>query len=126
MEQNLKKRCEWSSDNDLMREYHDTEWGTPQHDDKILFEYLLLDSFQAGLSWATILNKRENFRKAFDNFDYKKIAKYNDKKIKTLLQDAGIIRHEGKIRATIKNAQVFLEIQKEHDSFDKYIWGFVN
>jgi len=109
-----------------MRKYHDEEWGVPVHDDRKLFEFLLLDSFQAGLSWSTILNKRENFRKAFDNFDAKKIAKYDDAKKKRLMKDAGIIRNRLKIESAIDNAKGFLEIQKEFGSFDKYIWQFVN
>ena len=109
-----------------MIKYHDEEWGVPLHDDKKLFEFLVLDAFQAGLSWSTILNKRENFRKAFDGFDYKKIAKYSDKDFERLIMDAGIIRNRLKILATIENAKQFMEIQKEFGSFDKYIWGFVN
>lgn len=121
-----KNRCAWPGNNELMIEYHDKEWGTPQHDDKILFEYILLDSFQAGLSWQIILNKRENFRKAFDSFNPKKISKYSKDKINKLLNDEGIIRNKLKIESTIKNSQLFLEIQKEYGSFDKYIWKFVN
>ena len=109
-----------------MIKYHDEEWGVPLHDDKKLFEFFVLDAFQAGLSWSTILNKRENFRKAFDGFDYKKIAKYSDKDFERLIMDAGIIRNRLKILATIENAKQFMEIQKEFGSFDKYIWGFVN
>jgi len=105
--------------------YHDTEWGVPVHDDSLLFEYLVLDAFQAGLSWSTILNKRENFAKAFDHFDAKKIAEYSDKKIAVLLKDAGIIRNQSKIVSTISNAKLFLEVQKEFGSFDKFIWQFV-
>lgn len=120
-------RCEWPDKNDdLMIEYHDIEWGTPQHDDKVLFEYLLLDSFQAGLSWRTILHKRKNFAKAFDNFDYKKIAKYDENKKKQLLENPGIIRNKLKINAAVTNAQKFIEIQNEFGSFDKYVWQFVN
>lgn len=120
------KRCAWPGANELMIKYHDEEWGVPVHDDAKLFEFIVLDSFQAGLSWSTILNKRENFRKAFDNFDYKKIAKYDENKINELLHDAGIIRNKLKIKATITNAQNFIIIQKEFGSFDKYIWQFVN
>ena len=109
-----------------MIKYHDEEWGVPVHDDKKLFEFLLLDAFQAGLSWSTILNKRENFRKAFHNFDYKKIAKYTDEDQARLLENAGIIRNRLKIKSTILNAQIFQEIQKEFSSFSKYIWQFVN
>ena len=109
-----------------MIQYHDTEWGVPQHNDTILFEYLLLDSFQAGLSWSTILNKRENFRKAFDNFNAAKIAKYNAKNISQLMRNAGIIRNQLKVLSAIDNAKAFLEVQKEFGSFDKYIWEFVD
>jgi len=117
-------RCPWSLSSELMIEYHDSEWGTPVHDDRLLFEYIVLDTFQAGLSWSTILNKRENFRKAFDNFDYKKIARYNEKKIQKLLTDAGIIRNKLKIYGTVNNAKRFQEVQKEFGTFDKYIWQF--
>lgn len=122
----IVKRCSWTSDNKLMIEYHDTEWGVPVHDDKKLFEYLVLDAFQAGLSWDTILKKRENFCSAFDGFDVRKIAKYEDKETKKLLNDAGIVRNRLKIAATIINAQEFLEVQKEFGTFDKYIWQFVS
>ena len=124
-----KDRCEWPGKEEkdrLMIEYHDNEWGTPIHDDKRLFEYLLLDTFQAGLSWRTILNKRENFRKAFDNFDPVKIAKYTEKDVKRLMNDAGIIRNKLKILGAIVNAKKFLEMQKEFGSFDRYIWQFTN
>lgn len=104
--------------------YHDTEWGAPCHDDKVLFEYILLDSFQAGLSWAIILNKRENFRKAFDNFNPQKIAEYDARKMAKLLLDRGIVRNRLKIRAASQNAKVFLAIQKEFGTFDRYLWGF--
>ncbi len=119
-------RCPWPGDDPLMRAYHDSEWGTPLHDDQKLFEFLVLDAFQAGLSWSTILKKRENFRRAFDNFDYRKIAWYDDKKVAVLLADSGIIRNRLKIAATITNAKAFLAIQKEFGSFDKYIWQFVD
>lgn len=119
-------RCPWPGADELMQQYHDHEWGTPQHDDQKLFEAVILDAFQAGLSWKTVLHKRENFRKAFDNFDAKKIAKYNEKKIEALLNDAGIIRNKLKVRAAVINAQKFLEVQKEFGSFDKYIWQFTN
>lgn len=109
-----------------MIHYHDNEWGVPAHDDKRLFEYLVLDAFQAGLSWSTVINKRKNFEKAFDNFNVQKIAKYTQKDKARLLQDAGIIRNRQKIDASIVNAQKFIEIQKEFGSFDKYIWQFVN
>lgn len=121
----MKNRCSWADTNDLMKEYHDTEWGTPQYDDAILFEYILLDSFQAGLSWDIILKKRNNFRKAFDGFDYKKIAKYDAKKSSVLLKNAGIVRNKLKIKATIRNAQIFMDIQKEFGSFSEYLWGFM-
>ena len=120
-----KNRCDWAK-KPLDIEYHDREWGIPVHDDRKLFEYLLLDGFQAGLSWSTILSKRENFRKAFDAFDYRKIAGYNSKKIETLLQDQGIIRNKLKIKAAISNAQAFLKVQEEFDSFDRYIWSFTD
>lgn len=120
-----KKRCGWSTGNKLMQKYHDTEWGQPVHSDKKLFEFLILEGAQAGLSWQTILNKRQNYRKAFDNFDYQKIAKYNQVKVKKLLNNSGIIRNRLKIQTTIINAEKFLEIKKEFGSFDKYIWGFV-
>lgn len=121
-----KTRCSWPGTNELMVKYHDTEWGVPCHDDRKLFEYVVLDTFQAGLSWAIVLNKREGFRKAFDNFDPKKIATYNETKIESLLQDTGIIRNKLKVRGTVTNAKAFLEIQKEFGSFDTYIWSFVN
>lgn len=119
-------RCRWSDSNDLMRKYHDEEWGVPLHDDKKLLEFMLLDAFQAGLSWQTIINKRENFRKAFDDFNAEKIALYNDEKKNALMQDAGIIRNKAKINATVTNAQHFLRLQKQYGSFDKYIWQFTN
>ncbi len=119
-----KIRCGWCEKDDLYRDYHDNEWGNPIYDDDKLFEFLVLETFQAGLSWYTILAKRENFRKAFDYFDYKKIAKYNEKKIEVLMQDAGIIRNGLKIKATISNALAFMKVQQEFGSFSKYIWGF--
>ncbi len=122
----MKTRCFWVSDDPLYIEYHDNEWGVPVYDDDRLFEFLILETFQAGLSWITILKKRENFRKAFDNFDYKKIAAYPESKYESLLQDAGIIRNKLKIRATISNAQAFMKVQEEFGSFSKYIWGFTN
>ncbi|MEG0851670.1 MAG: DNA-3-methyladenine glycosylase I [Flavobacterium sp.] len=121
-----KIRCNWVSNDELYIKYHDKEWGKPVYDDKVLFEFLVLESFQAGLSWITILKKRENFRKAFDNFNDKKIIKYNDAKIEELMQNEGIIRHRGKIEATINNAKVFQEIQKEFGSFSDYLWKYVN
>jgi DNA-3-methyladenine glycosylase I len=124
-----KKRCSWPGKEEkepIMIKYHDEEWGVPVHDDRLHFEYLILDSFQAGLSWKTILNKRENFRKAFHNFNYVKIARYTEEDQKRLIEDAGIIRNRLKIKGAIINAQKFLEIQKEFSSFDKYIWQFTN
>ncbi len=119
-------RCEWSVSDPLYIQYHDEEWGVPLHDEQKLFEFLVLEGMQAGLSWLTILRKRENFRKAFDNFDVNKVARYNERKIAKLLDDAGIIRNRQKILATIGNARAFLEVQAEFGSFDQYIWGFVN
>lgn len=120
-----RSRCEWAGTDPLYVAYHDTEWGVPVYDDAALFEFLILETFQAGLSWITVLRKRENFRKAFDNFDYKKVALYDEKKQEKLLQDAGIIRNRLKIKATITNAIAFIAIQKEFGSFSDYIWGFV-
>ncbi|MGB5377723.1 DNA-3-methyladenine glycosylase I [Muriicola sp.] len=121
-----QKRCGWCLSSDLYKAYHDHEWGVPVKDDATLFEFLILETFQAGLSWITILNKRDNFRKAFDNFDYKKIAGYQQQKIDSLLQDAGIIRNKLKIKATISNAQAFMEVQSQFESFSNYIWEFVD
>ena len=118
-----KIRCGWIAD-PLMQKYHDEEWGVPLHDDRKLFEFMVLDAFQAGLSWKTILNKRENFRKAFDDFDPEKISRYDEKKYDALMGDAGIIRNRAKIRGTIANAKAFLKIQEEFGTFDKYIWTF--
>ncbi|WP_061249724.1 DNA-3-methyladenine glycosylase I [Leptospira alstonii] len=120
------KRCAWVTDDPGYKEYHDKEWGNPVHDDRILFEFLVLEGAQAGLSWITILKKRENFRKAFDHFDVNKVAAYKEKKVQSLLKDEGIIRNELKIRSAVKNAQEILNIQKEYGSFDRYIWSFVN
>jgi DNA-3-methyladenine glycosylase I len=120
-----KSRCAWITD-PLMRQYHDEEWGVPLHDDRKLFEFMVLDAFQAGLSWRTVLNKRENFRKAFDDFDPAAIALYDEKKYYELLDDAGIIRNRTKIKGTITNAQAFLKIQEEFGSFDRYLWSLVN
>jgi DNA-3-methyladenine glycosylase I len=120
-----KVRCGWCLGDPLYVKYHDEEWGKPVHDDKVLFEFLVLESFQAGLSWLTILKKRENFRKAFANFDVKKVAKYDEAKYEALMQDTGIVRNQLKIRAAINNAQRFIEVQKEFGSFDKYVWSFV-
>ena len=120
-------RCKWVNlKNELYVKYHDVEWGVPSHDDIYLFEMLLLESFQAGLSWECILNKRENFKNAFDNFDYKKIANYNEDKINKLCLDSGIIRNKLKINASVNNAKIFMEIQEEYGTFDKYIWHFTN
>ena len=119
-------RCSWAGDDPLYIKYHDVEWGVPIYDDATLFEFLMLETFQAGLSWITILKKRENFRNAFDNFDYQKIARYDEDKIQLLLNDAGIIRNKLKIKATITNAQEYIKIQQEFGSFSTYIWGFVN
>ena len=116
-------RC-WGDGDPLMEAYHDTEWGVPVHDDRTHFEFLLLDNFQAGLSWRTILNKRENFRRAFDNFDPVNIAAYTDADRQRLLGDAGIVRNRAKVAAAITNAQAFLQVQAEHGSFDHYIWQF--
>ncbi|NKI26167.1 DNA-3-methyladenine glycosylase I [Arenibacter sp. 6A1] len=121
-----KQRCGWCKGDTLYEEYHDTEWGVPLKDDASLFEFLILETFQAGLSWITILRKRENFRKALDNFDYQKIALYQEDKISDLLQDAGIVRNKLKIRATVTNAQAFIQIQQEFGSFSNYIWAFVD
>ncbi|MCB0459381.1 MAG: DNA-3-methyladenine glycosylase I [Flavobacteriaceae bacterium] len=121
-----KIRCSWCGNDPLYVTYHDEEWGVPVYDDDKLFEFLILETFQAGLSWITVLRKRENFRKAFDNFDYKKIANYTDKKFEDLLQDEGIIRNKLKIKATITNAQAFMKVQEEFGSFSDYIWGFTN
>ena len=122
----MQKRCFWVTDSKLYEEYHDKEWGQPVFDDATLFEFLILETFQAGLSWITILNKRENFRKAFDNFDYQKIAMYPESKFQSLLIDTGIIRNKLKIRSAIHNAQVFMEVQQEFGSFSKFIWSYVN
>lgn len=119
-------RCDWAAGEDsLMRDYHDHEWGRPLHDDNQLFELLILESFQAGLSWRTILHKRENFRFAFDGFNAEKMANYDNKKIEELMNNPGIIRNKAKIKAAINNAQLFLKIQKEYGSFQKFIWQFV-
>ncbi|MBE0646862.1 MAG: DNA-3-methyladenine glycosylase I [Bacteroidales bacterium] len=121
-----KQTCEWPGNDPLMIRYHDEEWGVPVHDDTKLFEFLVLDAFQAGLSWRTVLNKRENFRKAFDQYDVHKIASYGDAEIQRLLTDDGIIRNKAKISATIENAKRFLDVQHEFGSFDSYIWQFTN
>jgi DNA-3-methyladenine glycosylase I len=121
-----KHRCGWCVGDELYEAYHDKEWGEPVKDDATLFEFLVLETFQAGLSWITILRKRENFRKAFDDFDYKKIATYKQAKIDSLLLDTGIIRNKLKVNATVSNAQAFMKIQNEFGTFSDYIWGFVN
>ena len=120
------KRCEWANKSELEQSYHDNEWGVPIHDDRRLFEFLVLEGAQAGLSWSTILKKREGYRKAFDNFDVRKIARYADHDIPRLLANPEIIRNRLKINATITNARVFLQVQKEFGSFDHYIWQFVH
>ncbi|SDB64374.1 DNA-3-methyladenine glycosylase I [Flavobacteriaceae bacterium MAR_2010_188] len=125
MEENDKHRCGWCKGDELYETYHDQEWGVPVYEDDKIFEFLILETFQAGLSWITILRKRENFREAFDNFDYKKIADYDEEKYEELIQNAGIIRNKLKIRSTISNAQNFMKVQKEFGSFSKYIWDFV-
>jgi DNA-3-methyladenine glycosylase I len=119
-------KCNWAITNTLLEKYHDKEWGTPVHNDQLLFEHFILDSFQAGLSWSTILNKRENFRLAFDDFNIEKVAAYDEKKIETLLTNQGIIRNRMKIEAAVNNARMVLELQNEFGSFDHYIWKFVN
>ena len=121
-----KLRCTWCEKDDLYRKYHDQEWGVPVYDDATIFEFLILETFQAGLSWHTILKKRENFRVAFDNFDYIKIAQYQEDKIQELLLDAGIIRNKLKVYSAVTNAQNFIKIQEEFGSFSKYIWAFTD
>ena len=121
---NNKQTCSWPKGDPLLTKYHDTEWGVPLHSDKKLFEFLILEGFQAGLSWLTILRKRENFRKAFDTFDFDKVATYDQRKINSLLQDSGIIRNKLKIESAVTNAKAFIEIRKEFGTFDKYIWKF--
>ena len=120
-----KKRCPWSESHELYHAYHDKEWGVPVHDDRTLFEFLILEGAQAGLSWLTVLKKRENYRKAYDRFDPKKVSKYGAKKVKELLNNEGIIRNRLKVAASITNAQNFLKVQKEFGSFAKYMWAFV-
>src|SRR5512145_182210 len=119
----MPKRCAWAR-TPLSIAYHDSEWGVPLHDDNRLFEFLILEGAQAGLSWETILNKRENYRKAFSRFDPVKVARYNDKKVTSLMQDAGIIRNRLKIDSAISNAKAFLKVQREYGSFDNYVWSF--
>jgi len=119
------KRCDWANSNPLEIKYHDEEWGVPVHDDRLLFELLILEGAQAGLSWATILQKRAGYLKAFDNFDARKVARYSDAKKEKLLQDSGIVRNKLKVNAAVVNAKCFLAVQKEYGSFDAYIWSFV-
>jgi len=122
-----KTRCEWvNGGNELYHEYHDNEWGRVLHDDRLLFEFLTLEGAQAGLSWATVLNKQEGYRKAFDNFDINKVAKYDEKKIAELLENPEIVRNKLKVNSTVNNAQIILEIQEELGSFDQYIWQFTD
>jgi DNA-3-methyladenine glycosylase I len=121
----MKKRCEWGNQSVLYQQYHDEEWGVPLHDDTRLFKFLILEGAQAGLSWETILKKREGYREAFDQFDAEKIAKYSDDKIESLLQNPNIIRNRLKVKSAVLNAQLFLEVQKEYGSFDTYIWQFI-
>ncbi len=118
-------RCNWCGTDPLYVKYHDEQWGVPVHDDRLHFEMLILEGAQAGLSWITILRKRENYRKAFDNFEVEKVVKYSEKKIENLLQNSGIIRNKLKVRSAVSNAKAFLEVQKEFESFDNYIWEFV-
>ncbi|MBW8333906.1 MAG: DNA-3-methyladenine glycosylase I [Prolixibacteraceae bacterium] len=119
-------RCGWAQKNELMAKYHDEEWGNPLHDEQKLFEFLILEGMQAGLSWLTILNKRENFRVAYDNFDVQKVAGYDQQKVEELMSDSGIIRNRQKIDASINNAKRFLEVAEEFGSFNQYIWNFVD
>ena len=119
-------RCPWCGKDELYVKYHDEEWGVPVHDDKKHFEFLVLESAQAGLSWLTVLKKRENYRKAYDNFDVNKVSQYDENKFEELIQNAGLIRNKMKIASSINNAKLFIEIQKEFGSFDKYIWSFID
>jgi len=121
----MKTRCEWATKTNHEKEYHDKEWGVPLHDDRLLFEFLILEGAQAGLSWSTILNKREGYREALDGFDVEKVAKYEEDKIAELLDNPGIVRNKLKVNSTVTNARLFIEVQKEFGSFDKYIWQFV-
>jgi DNA-3-methyladenine glycosylase I len=121
---NNKQTCSWPKGDPLLLKYHDTEWGVPLHNDKKLFEFIILEGFQAGLSWLTVLKKRDNFRKAFDTFDFNKVAMYNQRKINSLLQDSGIIRNKLKIESTVTNAKAFIEVRKEFGTFNTYIWKF--
>jgi DNA-3-methyladenine glycosylase I len=121
----MKKRCQWAGDDPLYVAYHDDEWGVPVHDDRVLFEFLILEGAQAGLSWITILRKRENYRRAFDGFDPAKVARYREAKIARLLDDPGIVRNRLKVHGAVTNAKAFLAVQKEFGSFDRFIWEFV-
>lgn len=122
----MKTRCEWATGDPLLMQYHDEEWGVPIHDDRTLFEFLVLEGAQAGLSWLTVLRKRENYRQAFDDFEVEKIANYGEEKIAALLENPGIIRNRLKVRSAVTNARAFLKVQDEFGSFDKYIWQFVD
>ncbi len=126
MSSEMTFRCQWCGNDPLYIKYHDEEWGKPVYDDRILFEFLILETFQAGLSWITILRKREYFRMAFDGFDFERIASYGEEKVEELMQNQGIIRNRLKIKAAITNAQAFIKIRKEFGTFSKYIWSFVN
>ncbi len=126
MQAKMLKRCDWALGSELEKKYHDTEWGVALHDDRKFFEFITLEGAQAGLSWATILKKRENYRRLFDNFDVEKIARYNKRKIETLLNNPGIIRNRLKVESTVSNARAFIEIQNEFGSFDDYIWRFTD
>ena len=121
-----KHRCGWCLGDPIYEAYHDEEWGVPLRDERLLFEFLILETFQAGLSWITVLKKRDNFRRAFDNFDYHLVAQYDQHKIDTLLQDSGIIRNKLKVNSAVTNAQLFIALQQEFGSFDTYIWSFVD
>ena len=121
-----EKRCDWCLGNELYMAYHDTEWGVPVHDDRRHFEFLILEGAQAGLSWLTVLRKRESYRKAYDGFDPARVARYNDRKVASLLADPGIVRNRKKVESSITNAQAFLTVRKEFGTFDRYLWGFVD
>ena len=123
---NNKQTCSWPKGDPLLTKYHNTEWGVPLHNDKKIFELLILEGFQAGLSWLTILKKRENFRKAFDKFDFNKVANYDQRKINSLLQNSGIIRNRLKIESAVTNAKAFIEVRKEFSTFNRYIWNFTD
>src|SRR5258705_1163662 len=125
MKADSRKRCEWAGSDPAMRAYHDREWGRPVHDDRVFFEFLTLEGAQAGLSWSTILNKREGYRRAFADFDPRKVARFSAAKVEKLLADPGIVRNRLKVEGTVRNAKAFLEVQKEFGSFDKYVWRFV-